>query len=95
MKLHNSVVILFFKNKNFVKSEFKNSLYYWIEYYPLLNILLFPYSRRHSLPNGNGCIVVPLKETNTTTTTDSSRHEDEEDDDIDEEISETAALTAV
>ncbi len=55
----------------------------------------FPlYSRRHSLPNGNGCIVVPLKETNTTTTTDSSRHEDEEDDDIDEEISETAALTA-
>jgi len=54
------------------------------------------HSRRHSLPNGNGCIVVPLKETNTTTTTDSSRHEDEdEDDDIDEEISETAALTAV
>ena len=33
------------------------------------------HSRRHSLPNGNGCIVVPLKETNTTTTTDSSRHE--------------------
>lgn len=54
------------------------------------------HSRRHSLPNGNGCIVVPLKETNTTTTTTtaSSRHEDE-DEDIDEEISETAALTAV
>ena len=46
------------------------------------------------MPNGNGCIVVPLKETNTTTTTASSRHEDE-DEDIDEEISETAALTAV
>ena len=44
------------------------------------------------MPNGNGCIVVPLKETNTTTTTASSRHEDE-DEDIEEEISETAALT--
>ena len=54
------------------------------------------HSRRHSLPNGNGCITVPLKETSNTnsvlTSTASNRQEDE---DEDEEISETAALTAV
>ena len=54
------------------------------------------HSRRHSLPNGNGCIVVPMKETNSSATnnTGSSSH-NEDDDEDEEEISETAALTAV
>lgn len=54
------------------------------------------HSRRHSLPNGNGCIVVPLKATNScaTNNTGSSSHNEDEDED-EEEISETAALTAV
>ena len=54
------------------------------------------HSRRHSLPNGNGCITVPLKETtNTNSVLNSTASNRQEDDEDDEEISETAALTAV
>ena len=52
------------------------------------------HSRRHSLPlnNGNGCITVPLKETTISGGTAQSPLDNDE---FEEEISETAALTAV
>lgn len=54
------------------------------------------HSRRHSLPNGNGCIT--LKETSHSSTAvvaDSVFQTNNADDEEEEEISETAALTAV
>ena len=70
---------------------------------PVSNGSSLGHNRRHSLPNGNGCIVVPLKETpmgvnptdcdpgGSPNNTNHSTNEEEEE----EEISETAALTAV
>ena len=52
------------------------------------------HSRRHSLPNGNGCITVPLKETTITAAAQACCNTIDNEE-FEEEISETAALTAV